>query len=83
MTDSYSVGVDEIKSVFPLVVGIGITSGSNLKQATDDFEKKIILDTIKGAGNNMARAARTLGLERSHLYKKMKTLNIDRNGLEK
>ena len=83
MTDSDSVGVDEIKSVLPLGKGLKIASGSNLKQAADDFEKKFILDTIKGAGNNMARAARTLGLERSHLYKKMKTLNIDRNGLEK
>ena len=48
-----------------------------MRQATDGFEKDYIIRAIKGADGNLARAARSLGLERSHLYKKMKSLDIN------
>ncbi len=48
----------------------------DLKSATEEFERSFILNKIKETNGNMAEAARRLGLERSHLYKKMKTLDI-------
>lgn len=46
-----------------------------LKEAVDDFEAGYIRRTIDACDGNMAEAARKLGLERSHLYKKLKKLN--------
>ncbi|MGH9495542.1 MAG: helix-turn-helix domain-containing protein [Candidatus Sulfotelmatobacter sp.] len=37
----------------------------------------MILSELKRAQNNMSAAAKALGLERSHLYKKAEQLGID------
>ena len=49
---------------------------STLQQARDAYERDYILKKIEEARNNVSRAAELLGLERSHLYRKMKTLGI-------
>jgi len=49
---------------------------STLQQARDAYEREYILKKIEEARNNMSRAAELLGLERSHLYRKMKALGI-------
>ena len=49
---------------------------SSLQQARDAYERDYILKKIEEARNNVSRAAELLGLERSHLYRKMKTLGI-------
>jgi two-component system nitrogen regulation response regulator NtrX len=49
---------------------------STLQQARDAYERVYILKKIEEARNNVSRAAELLGLERSHLYRKMKTLGI-------
>jgi len=41
------------------------------------FEREVILAELKRAGFHMTSAARALGLERSHLYKKAEQLGID------
>ncbi len=43
-----------------------------LKEAVEDFEAEYIARAIDVCGGNMTEAARRLGLERSHLYKKVK-----------
>ncbi|MBD3217234.1 MAG: response regulator [candidate division Zixibacteria bacterium] len=48
-----------------------------LKTAVEEFERSFILARIKETNGNMAEAARRLGLERSHLYKKMKGLGLE------
>jgi two-component system nitrogen regulation response regulator NtrX len=47
-----------------------------LQQARDAYEREYILKKIDDCNGNMSRAAETLGLERSHLYRKMKALGI-------
>jgi two-component system nitrogen regulation response regulator NtrX len=49
----------------------------DLKTAVDEFERSFILARIKETNGNMAEAARRLGLERSHLYKKLKALGLE------
>ena len=49
---------------------------STLQQARDAYERDYILKKIEEARNNVSRAAELLGLERSHLYRKMKELGI-------
>src|SRR5512146_1313866 len=49
---------------------------STLQQARDAYEREYILKKIEEARNNVSHAAELLGLERSHLYRKMKALGI-------
>ena len=49
---------------------------STLTEARDAYERDYILKKIDECGGNVTRAAEALGLERSHLYRKMKTLGI-------
>jgi len=48
-----------------------------LKDAVEEFEREYIESSIARCGGNMAEAARQLGLERSHLYKKARKLGIN------
>ena len=49
---------------------------STLQQARDAYERDYIQKKIEEAKSNVSRAAELLGLERSHLYRKMKALGI-------
>ena len=51
-----------------------------LKTAAEQFERDYIRKVLGATDGNMTRAAETLGLERSHLYKKMKALGLDVKG---
>ena len=53
---------------------------SSLQQARDAYEREYILKKIEEARNNISHAAELLGLERSHLYRKMKALGIGERG---
>ncbi len=73
----------EPQSIEAVLAGVSSSTGgdkelSSLKQAVEDFEREYIEKAIAGAEGNIARAARILGLERSHLYKKMKALGIEK-----
>ena len=63
----------------PLTHKVGTRSTeefSSLQQARDAYEREYILKKIEEARNNVSHAAELLGLERSHLYRKMKALGI-------
>jgi len=48
-----------------------------LKLARERFERDYIAGVVEQCGGNMSRAARALGLERSHLYRKLRSLRDD------
>lgn len=50
---------------------------STLMQAREAYERDYILKELDRSNSNITRAAEALGLERSHLYRKMKTLGIN------
>jgi two-component system, NtrC family, nitrogen regulation response regulator NtrX len=52
------------------------TEFSTLHQARDAYERDYILKKLDESHGNVSRTAETLGLERSHLYRKMKALGI-------
>ncbi len=52
------------------------TEFSSLHQARDAYERDYILKKLDDNHGNVSRTAEALGLERSHLYRKMKTLGI-------
>jgi len=47
-----------------------------LREARDDFERMYFQYHMKGASNNMSKLADIAGLERTHLYRKLKQLGI-------
>ncbi len=49
---------------------------STLQQAREAYERDYILKELERSHGNITRAAESLGLERSHLYRKMKALGI-------
>jgi two-component system nitrogen regulation response regulator NtrX len=49
---------------------------STLLEAREAYERDYILKKIDECHGNVTRAAEALGLERSHLYRKMKTLGV-------
>jgi DNA-binding NtrC family response regulator len=53
-----------------------IGSGA-LAERVQSFERDVIVAELKRSHQNMSLAAKTLGLERSHLYKKAEQLGID------
>jgi two-component system nitrogen regulation response regulator NtrX len=54
-----------------------------LAERVDQFEKQVILDEIKRQNHHITNAAKALGLERSHLYKKCQQLGIDLQEMKK
>jgi two-component system, NtrC family, nitrogen regulation response regulator NtrX len=70
----------ERKHLPPLVyresAGRAASGFSSLHQARAAYERDYILKKLDENHGNVTRAAEVLGLERSHLYRKMKTLGI-------
>lgn len=54
-----------------------LIAGKNLRDARQEFEKEFILKTLKEHDWNISRAAQTLGIERSHLHRKIKSFGIE------
>jgi two-component system nitrogen regulation response regulator NtrX len=52
-------------------------SSGALAERVDAFEREVILAELKRSHSNVSLAAKSLGLERSHLYKKAEHLGID------
>ncbi|MEO6806949.1 MAG: sigma-54 dependent transcriptional regulator, partial [Edaphobacter sp.] len=50
--------------------------GATLQQAREAYERDYILKKLDEFHGNVSRAAEGLGLERSHLYRKMKALGV-------
>ena len=62
----------------------GLVTGSGpLAERVQSFEREVILAELKHSHNNMSMAAKSLGLERSHLYKKAEQLGIDVHALRR
>jgi two-component system nitrogen regulation response regulator NtrX len=52
------------------------TGFSSLQEARAAYERDYILRKLEESQGNVTRAAEALGLERIHLYRKMKSLGI-------
>jgi DNA-binding NtrC family response regulator len=69
-------------SVGAAVSGAATSSGP-LSDRVQSFEREVILAELKRTHHNMSLAAKALGLERSHLYKKAEQLGIDLRALRR
>jgi two-component system, NtrC family, nitrogen regulation response regulator NtrX len=59
------------------VGGNGAEVSGPLADRVTAFEREVVLGELQAHGYNVAETARTLGLERSHFYKKCQQLGID------
>ena len=75
MTKGNTVQAEDVKTLFP--TQSHVTASQRLSEAVDAFERTQIEEALKAEGGSMTRAAQRLGLERSHLYKKMKKLGLE------
>ena len=60
-----------------------VTGSGPLADRVQSFEREVILAELKRSHHNMSMAAKSLGLERSHLYKKAEQLGIDLRALRR
>lgn len=63
--------------------GLTTTNSGPLADRVESFEREVILAELKRTHQNMSMAAKALGLERSHLYKKAEQLGIDLRALRR
>lgn len=75
MASGDSIKAADVEMFIPHLVEKAPTG--TLKAACEQFEREYIKSSIARADGNMTRAAEILGLERSHLYKKMKALGMN------
>jgi DNA-binding NtrC family response regulator len=70
-------------SSVPVAVDTPDAAHGTLVERTEAFERETLLAEIRRHNFHMTNAARALGLERSHLYKKCQQLGIDLHSLRK
>jgi len=81
LCDGPEIGGDDVASAMPSARrprGDRYREGASLKDLLEEAEREIVLAALERHGDNMAETARSLGLERSHLYKKLRALGIKR-----
>jgi DNA-binding NtrC family response regulator len=74
------ISAEEIRVALPAAAparpGAVPTEGA-LRDVVDAFEREVIRERLRATGGHVTAAARSLDLERSHLYKKCKQLGLD------
>jgi two-component system nitrogen regulation response regulator NtrX len=81
MTPGGAIGVEHVRAALPHSPAMpgpapAAAPPARLSEAVQEFERAQIEATLRATGGNMAQAAARLGLERSHLYKKMRKLGL-------
>ena len=56
---------------------LGIDFTLPLREARDEFERTYLLHQLGEAGGSVGKLAKTVGMERTHLYRKLKDLGVD------
>lgn len=57
--------------------GFPVDTGLPLREARDNFERVYLLRQLAEAGGSVGKLARMSGMERTHLYRKLRDLGID------
>jgi two-component system, NtrC family, nitrogen regulation response regulator NtrX len=82
------VDLATVQTALPKTSVAGVPSSTALASGpladrVQSFEREVILAELKRSHHNMSVAAKSLGLERSHLYKKAEQLGIDLRALRR
>jgi DNA-binding NtrC family response regulator len=80
LSEADPLGPQDVRAALPPSAAAkpaSIPSEGPLRDLVDAHERDVIRERLRLAGGHVTNAARSLGLERSHLYKKCKQLGID------
>ena len=82
LSDADPIGAEEVRTALgPQTAGgtrgPALPAEGALRDLVDAFERDVIKERLKAHGGHVTNAARSLGLERSHLYKKCRQLGVD------
>jgi DNA-binding NtrC family response regulator len=85
LTPTDEVSESDARSLLPIAGGGApggafYRSGRPLRDMVEDVERELVLRALEHHQGHITNTASDLGLERSHLYKKMKALGIRRDG---
>ncbi len=72
------VGLDDVLRYVQLNTGALSSEGGTLRQARAQFERRYIMSLLEQHRGRMTDAAKSLGIQRTNLYRKMRTLKITR-----
>jgi DNA-binding NtrC family response regulator len=61
-------------------VGSGFDFNLPLREAREQFERAYLLHQLDAAGGSVGKLSKAVGMERTHLYRKLKDLDIDPRG---
>ena len=81
LVDGPEISADDVASVLPGARRPRperYRGGASFHELVEESEREILLGALAQHGENISETARALGLERSHLYKKMRALGIKR-----
>ena len=56
---------------------LGIDFSQPLREAREQFERAYLLHQLNEAGGSVGKLAKMVGMERTHLYRKLKDLGVD------
>jgi DNA-binding NtrC family response regulator len=80
MQGGRGIALEDVLAHVRLDGGAGVfTSGGTLKQARSAFEKAYIATVLEQHRGRISDAARTLGIQRTNLYRKMRVLRVSRD----
>ena len=71
-----TIDADAVTAEFPRIEDAGDAEATRLKDILAAAERDAIHAAVRGANGNVAEAARRLGLERSHLYKRARAVGV-------
>src|SRR6185436_2162064 len=81
LSDDDPIGATDVRAALPTAAGAprpgALPLDGSLRDLVDDYERELIRERLRQLGGHVTNAARSLGLERSHLYKKCKQLGLD------
>jgi DNA-binding NtrC family response regulator len=79
LSEADPISASDVRSGLPAAAsrGGGIPTEGSLRDLADGFERDVIRERLRAFGGHVTNAARSLALERSHLYKKCKQLGVD------
>jgi DNA-binding NtrC family response regulator len=80
LSDADPIPAADVQAALPPAAGPrpgDIPSEGALRDLVDAYERDVIRERLRTSAGHVTNAARSLGLERSHLYKKCRQLGID------
>ncbi len=85
LSDADPIAPADVRAALPGATAAGapaaragaLPADGALRELLDAYERDVIRERLRAHGGHVTNAARSLGLERSHLYKKCRQLGID------